>query len=82
MEEVQAAASLAGHNITDSFLQGQFDVTETMGAYQPSSLIDFQAGRAVEVESIWGEPLRRGQALGAEMPELLQLYSEINALVM
>ena len=82
MEEVQAAASLAGHNITESFLQGQFDVTETMGAYQPSSLIDFQAGRAVEVESIWGEPLRRGQALGAEMPELLQLYSEINALVM
>ena len=81
MEEVQAAALLAGHEIADSFLQGQFDVTEKMGAYQPSSLIDFQAGRAVEVESIWGEPLKRGQALGAPMPELERLYTEIFAVV-
>lgn len=81
MEELRAAATLAGHEIADSFIQGQFDVTEKMGAYQPSSLIDYQAGRAVEVESIWGEPLRRGQSLGANMPELEKLYQEIKAFV-
>ncbi|MEO0508788.1 MAG: 2-dehydropantoate 2-reductase [Verrucomicrobiota bacterium] len=79
MEEVRAAAARFGHEITDSFLQGQFDVTEKMGAYQPSSLIDFLENRPVEVESIWGVPLKRGLAAGVEMPELHRLYSEISA---
>ena len=81
MEEVRAAAAVFGHEIADSFLQGQFDVTEKMGAYQPSSLIDFVENRAVEVEAIWGEPLRRGQAAGVEMPELRELYAEIKRAV-
>ena len=78
MEEIQEAAAREGHEITDSFLQGQFEATEKMGVYRPSSLIDFQEGRAVEVEAIFGEPLRRGQALGLEMPELSKLYAEIS----
>jgi 2-dehydropantoate 2-reductase len=77
MEEIQSAAALCGHEIADSFLQGQFDVTANMGAYRPSSLIDFLDGRAVEVEAIFGEPLRRGQALGLAMPELAQLTAEL-----
>jgi 2-dehydropantoate 2-reductase len=81
MEEIRSAARLSGHVIADSFLQGQFDVTEKMGAYQPSSLIDYLGGRAVEVEAIWGEPLRRGHALGLAMPELARLYDEIQAAV-
>lgn len=81
MDEVRAAAKCYGHEISDKFVQGQFDVTEKMGAYQPSSLIDFLANRAVEVESLWGEPLRRGQAAGVSMPELERLYREIQALV-
>ena len=51
--------------------------TDAMGAYKPSTLIDFEAGRPLEVEAIWGEPLRRGLAAGAEMPELAALYSEL-----
>jgi 2-dehydropantoate 2-reductase len=81
MEEVRQAAALAGHEISASFLQGQFDVTLKMGAYQPSSLIDFLDGRPVEIEAIWGEPLRRGLALGAEMPELTKLTAEIRKAV-
>jgi len=77
MEEIQAAAELCGHTIADSFLQGQFDVTENMGAYRPSSLIDYLDGRAVEVEAIFGEPLRRGQSMGLAMPELSKLYAEL-----
>lgn len=81
MKEVQAVAASFGHEIPDSFLQGQFDVTEKMGAYQPSSLIDFVKNRPVEVEAIWGEPLRRGQAAGLEMPELQKLNGELQAAV-
>lgn len=77
MEEVRAAAETFGHKIDDSFLDGQFSVTEKMGAYQPSSLIDFVENRPVEVESIWGEPLRRGLAAGVPMPEMEMLYDEI-----
>ncbi|MDE3084152.1 MAG: 2-dehydropantoate 2-reductase, partial [Verrucomicrobiota bacterium] len=74
MSEVQAAAAKFGYSISDNFLHRQFDVTPSMGAYQPSSLIDFLAGREVEVEAIWGEPLRRAQAAGASVPRLDHLY--------
>ena len=77
MHEIQEAASLEGHAIEDAFLQKQLDITQKMDAYRPSSLIDFQEGRAVELEAIFGEPLRRGQALGLKMPELERLYYEV-----
>lgn len=80
MAEVQAASAALGHPIPDSFLQQQFDVTPPMGPYQPSSLVDYLAGRDVEVESIWGEPLRRARAAGAEMPRLAVLYALLRAL--
>ena len=48
-----------------------------MGPYKPSSLIDFLAGKTVEIESIWGEPLKRGKKMGLLMPELERLYTEL-----
>ncbi|HVU35435.1 MAG TPA: 2-dehydropantoate 2-reductase [Opitutaceae bacterium] len=77
MREVQRAASAFGFAIPDEFLAQQFDVTPPMGAYQPSSLVDFRAGRDVEVEAIWGEPLRRAQVAGVEMPRLAELYARL-----
>lgn len=80
MAEVQAGAASLGHRIPDEFLRRQFDVTPGMGAYRPSSLVDFLAGRAVEVEAIWGEPLRRAQAAGAALPRLALLYALLRRL--
>jgi 2-dehydropantoate 2-reductase len=77
MLEVQRAALGFGFRIPDDYLKRQFDVTPSMGAYQPSSLIDYLAGREVEVESIWGEPLRRARAIGIEMPRLESLYRRL-----
>ena len=79
MEEVRVAAALRGHVVTEKHLQAQFDVTEGMGPYRPSSLIDYLEGREVEVSGIWAEPLRRGLAAGAQMPELALLKQEIEA---
>jgi 2-dehydropantoate 2-reductase len=81
MSEIRAAAAALGHEIKESFLQAQIDATLPMGAYRPSSLIDFQAGRDVEVEAIWGEPLRRGQAAGAPMPRLSLLHALLRSQV-
>jgi 2-dehydropantoate 2-reductase len=57
----------------------QIRVTEAVGAYQPSTLIDFAHGREPEIESIWGEPLRRAEALGLVCPLLRQMYQELKA---
>jgi len=77
MDEVAAAARSFGYDIPETFIQAQVDVTPTMGAYRPSSLVDFLAGGEVEVEAIWGEPLRRAQAAGLAMPRLATLYAEL-----
>ena len=79
MEELQQAATAYGVEIEDRFLDRQFTLTEPMGSYKPSSLIDFLAGREVEVDAIWGEPLRRGEAAGVRMPELKKLHEELLA---
>jgi 2-dehydropantoate 2-reductase len=77
MDEVAAAARHFGYEVSENFIQAQIDVTPGMGPYQPSSLVDFLAGREVEVESIWGEPLRRAQSAGLAMPRLAALYAQL-----
>jgi len=81
MAEIQTGAAAFGHSISDDFLKRQFEVTVPMGAYRPSSLVDFLAGREVEVEPIWGEPLRRAQAAGASLPRLALLYALLQSMV-
>ncbi len=77
MHEVQAAAAGFGFAIPDSLIAKQFEVTPPMGPYQPSSLVDFLAGREVEVEAIWGEPLRRAASVGVGTPRLAHLYERL-----
>lgn len=80
MDEVVAAAAALGVHIPESFVQGQIDVTPPMGPYKPSSLIDYLAGREVEVEPIWGEPLRRARAAGVAAPRWALLYALLRQL--
>lgn len=77
MGEVVRASAAFGHVIPESFLEKQIEVTGPMGAYRPSSLVDFLAGREVELEAIWGEPLRRAENAGIPMPHLRQLYQAL-----
>lgn len=77
MHEVQAAAAAFGFSIPEKFLQQQFDVTPPMGPYQPSSLVDFRAHREVEIDAIWGEPLRRAGGAGVAVPKLAALHRRL-----
>lgn len=77
MEEVIRAAAAFGHTMPDDLIEQQLRVTRAMGAYRPSTLIDFLDGRPIELEAIWGEPLRRARAAGIIMPELEKLHREI-----
>lgn len=77
MHEIFAAAAAHGYEIDTEFAEVNIQRTREMGPYQPSSLVDFLAGNAVEVEPIWGEPLRRAKERGVDTPELEKLYLEI-----
>jgi 2-dehydropantoate 2-reductase len=77
MEEVRSAAAARGTPFGEDHVRRQFELTAGMGAYHPSSLIDYLAGREVEVDPIWAVPLARGQSAGAAMPELGRLLAEI-----
>ncbi len=77
MQDVQRAAAAHYVTITDTFIEEQLRVTPPMGAYQPSSLVDYLAGREVELDPIWGEPLRRARAKGIDTPALAQLYADL-----
>ena len=77
MDEVIAAANRCGYRLPGAVAREQMKRTATLGAYKPSTLIDFEAGQPLEIEAIWGEPLRRATAAGAKMPELQRLYERL-----
>ena len=81
MEEVVEAATKFGHTIPRSFMDLQFERTAKLGKYLPSSLIDFREGRAIEIEEIWGEPVRRAKSVGVPVPRLEMLYWLIKRLL-
>jgi 2-dehydropantoate 2-reductase len=80
MLETISAADALGHAIPVDFADYQISRTWSMGAYKPSSMIDWQLGRAVEVESIWGEPWRQGAKAGVHLPRLELLYHLLRSL--
>ncbi|MGI9088422.1 MAG: 2-dehydropantoate 2-reductase [Chthoniobacterales bacterium] len=80
MDEVIAAARRCGYALPTALALEQIKQTENLRGYRPSTLLDFESDRPLELEAIWGEPLRRAQAAGAEMPELSALYAELKQL--
>ena len=80
MDEVIFAANKCGYPLPDAAALEQIKRTETMGAYKPSTLLDWEAGRPLEIEAIWGEPLRRATAAGAPAPRLEIVYALLKAL--
>ena len=76
MREVQSAAkACTGRVIEDDFIQMMMDWTDKMEPYLPSMKLDYDAGRPLEVEAIFGEPLRAAQAAGCDTPKLKTIYT-------
>jgi 2-dehydropantoate 2-reductase len=59
MLEVVAAANAFGFTIPTEFAREQIHRTSVMGAYKPSTMIDFMNKKAIELETLFAEPLRR-----------------------
>lgn len=75
MQEVVDIAAGCGYSLGEGAAAEQIERTKTMGAYKPSTLLDFEAGRPLEIEPIWGDPLRRAVAAGVSAPRLQTLYA-------
>ena len=77
MGEVVTAGQALGLGLSDDLIDFNINRTRPMGPYRTSSMIDFVEGREVEVDPIWGEPLRRATAAGVDMPHLEKLLRRI-----
>ena len=51
-----------------------------MGAYKASTLVDFERGQALELESLFLEPRRRAAEAGVPTPRLAALCEVLSAL--
>jgi 2-dehydropantoate 2-reductase len=80
MHEVIAGANACGLALPESEADEQMTRTEKLGAYKPSTLVDYEADRPLEIEAIWGEPLRRATAAGAEMARLQLLCTVLRGI--
>lgn len=85
MAEVIATgnADLAAHGrpgrIEEAWAGEQEARTRTMGPYAPSTLLDARAGRDLESDVLFAEPLRRARRLGVATPALERLVAAIGA---
>ena len=80
MAEVIATGRALGYEIPDSFAEKQIERTRSMGAYRASTLIDFERGLPLELEGLFGEPLRQARAAGVPTPRLEALYRALKVL--
>ena len=80
MLEVIAAAGALGFEIPIAFAEDQIERTRTMVAYKASTLLDFELGPPLELESMFLEPLRRAQKAGVPVPRMAALCKVLQQL--
>jgi 2-dehydropantoate 2-reductase len=78
MREVIAVAEAEGVALPPDLLDRQITHTRTMGAYQSSMQVDKRQGRALEVDAIFGEALRRARRLGVSTPTLQAVFEMVS----
>lgn len=80
MQETLGAARAQGLELADRVAQDQLVRTEEMGAYKASTLIDYERGQPLELESLFEEPCRRALAAGVAVPRLQALVKVLRGL--
>lgn len=80
MREVVAAANALGYGIPEAFVAENLDRTRNMGAYRASTLLDFERGLPLELESLFLEPQRQARLAGVATPRLDALCAVLRKL--
>jgi len=79
MEEIRTAANALGYTIEPEYTDKLMGFTDKLGAYMSSSVLDWKAGRRLEVDAIFRKPLEAGKAAGMNMPELEKLVDQLSS---
>lgn len=77
MNEVCHTAELRGFPLPAEIVNEQMHSTAAMGAFIPSSAVDYNRRRPVEYDAIWGTPLKLAHSVKATVPEWEQLAADI-----
>ena len=80
MEEVLAGAKACGREIEPGFVDHMLKTTDRMTPYRTSMKIDCDLGRSMEIEAIFGNPLRAAESGGASLPLMRELYEQLKAI--
>ena len=75
MAEIAATASAAGHPIDEALIDKLIEGTRAMPPYKTSMALDFEHGRAMEIEAILGNVVRTARRLGQDVPRLETIYA-------
>ncbi len=75
MEEVCRTAAALGHPLPVSVIDQNLEGTRAMVPYKTSMLLDFEAGRPMEVEAILGNAVRAARRAGVPVPRMETLYA-------
>jgi 2-dehydropantoate 2-reductase len=80
MLEAIATANALGLKLPVEVADKQIERTRDMGAYKASTLLDFEKGLPLELESLFLEPLRQAREAGVATPRLEALCGVLAAL--
>ncbi len=74
MEEVCRIAEAEGHPLPTGVVEENIEGTRRMSPYKSSMLVDFEAGRPMEVEAILGNGIRAAKRHKIAVPHMESLY--------
>ncbi len=81
MLETIGAAQAKGLAVAGSLADQHFARTRNMGAYKASTVLDYEQGRDLELETLFLEPLRQARQAGVAAPRLTALCEVLRQLV-
>ena len=80
MREVMVIAAARGLPLREDLVSHLIDHTSTMGAYKPSTLLDFEMGRELEVDALFVQPWKVASDLRIPSPWLDRLVSVLRSM--
>jgi 2-dehydropantoate 2-reductase len=75
MQEVCATAAAAGYPQSPKLVDAMIANTQQMPAYKTSMALDYENGRAMEIEAILGNVVRAARRVGVATPVLDAIYA-------
>jgi 2-dehydropantoate 2-reductase len=80
MLEVVKGAAAFGRDIEMAFVEQMLEYTQSMTPYKPSMMLDYENGKPMELEAIYGNPVRAAADKGVELHATKELYDKLRVL--